>query len=84
MCLNCLCLSLYVSFVFLFVCFSFISVVVIEKVFLPFSVSLSESQQTDPDSETRGQTFNKLQGTAKSTEDEKDDNKLMIVNHRFQ
>ena len=47
-------------------------------------MSLSESQQTDPDSETRGQTFNKLQGTAKSTEDEKDDNKLMIVNHRFQ
>ena len=47
-------------------------------------MSLSESQQTDPDSETRGQTFNKLQETAKSTEDEKDNNKLMIVNNRFQ
>ena len=47
-------------------------------------MSLSESQQTDPDSETRGQTFNKLQRTAKSTEDEKDINKLMIVNHKLQ
>ena len=42
-------------------------------------MSLSESQQTDPDSETRDQTFNKLQRTAKSTEDEKENNKLMML-----